>query len=75
LGEGKNEETPGDRRRMLPVATPSPDSTSGITGGALAPPLAPEIRIDPGLARVVAAWPTLPADVRSAVLALVEGAR
>jgi hypothetical protein len=29
---------------------------------------------DPDLARMVAAWPTLPQHIRAAVLALVEGA-
>jgi len=41
---------------------------SGAPGGALLP------EMDPDLARVVEAWPRLPAHVRRAVLAMVEKA-
>jgi hypothetical protein len=32
------------------------------------------VRTDPDLARVLAAWPTLPANIKAAVLALVGAA-
>lgn len=41
--------------------------TGGAESGALA-----ALALDPELARVVAAWPTLPEPIRRAVLALVS---
>ena len=39
-------------------------------------PLNPEaVPVDPELARVIAAWPTLPADVKAAVVAMVMAGR
>jgi hypothetical protein len=34
--------------------------------------LARESQIDPSLARIIGAWPTLPEPIRKAMLALVE---
>jgi hypothetical protein len=52
-----------------------PANTSANSAGSLAPGLAPEPAEapspDPDLARVVAAWPELPAPIKAAVLALI----
>jgi Ca-activated chloride channel family protein len=60
---------------------PSPANSSGKPSGPLAPPLTPEpgkrpeARLaDPGLQRVVAAWPQLPEHIKAAVLTLVGSA-
>jgi len=45
-------------------------NTSGDTAGALAPELAQALS-DPDIRRVAAAWPTLPAPLKAAVLALL----
>jgi hypothetical protein len=58
-------EQPADSPKK--TASPSP-------GGAQSGALAAGAAVDPGLARVVAAWPGLPAEVRDAVLALVNAA-
>jgi hypothetical protein len=44
-----------------------------VAGGSLAPRLRAEPS-DPHLARLVAAWPMLPAAIRAAVLALLDSA-
>jgi hypothetical protein len=41
----------------------------------LAHTLARESPIDPALARIVAAWPTLPEPIRKAMLALAESGK
>jgi hypothetical protein len=46
-------------------------SKSGNIGDSLGPPTPPATPTDPDLAGVVAAWPTLPPALRSAVLAIV----
>jgi hypothetical protein len=43
-------------------------------GESLAPPLAHAGPFDPDLARVMAAWPSLPAGLKAAVLAIVDSA-
>jgi hypothetical protein len=57
-----------------------PDNTSGNNKGPLTPRLAPSPEntlsvADPGLARLVAAWPDLPPHIKAAVLALLDAAR
>jgi hypothetical protein len=47
---------------------------SGAAGSGTGPHGAAAEAGDPDLARVVAAWPGLPPEVRAAVLALVDGA-
>ena len=46
------------------------------TSGQVEPALTPSLQLpaDPELARLVDAWPTLPAHIRAAVLALVQTA-
>jgi hypothetical protein len=50
-----------------------PDNTSGDAVPPLAPVLAPAPQ-DPELARVVAAWPALPAHVRQTIATLIAAA-
>jgi hypothetical protein len=50
------------------------DISSGDGGPQLSAPLAHRLQADPDLARLVDAWPTLPAHIRAAVLALVQTA-
>jgi hypothetical protein len=47
---------------------------SGAAGSSTGPHGDAAEAADPALARVVKAWPRLPAEVRAAVLALVDGA-
>src|SRR5262249_54446401 len=54
-----------------PQTTPGP-AVTGYTAQTLAQSLARDSQIDPDLARVMAAWPNLPATIRRAILALVE---
>jgi hypothetical protein len=42
---------------------------------ALAHSLAQDSQIDPDLARLIDAWPTLPAAIRMGILAMIEAAR
>jgi hypothetical protein len=51
-----------------------PANTSGTADRPLAPQLAQDPE-DPDLARLVAAWPSLPEHIRAAVVALVAAAR
>jgi len=56
-------------------ANTSDDNTSALTApltGAAASPCEPLRETDPDLARIVNAWPELPAHIRAAVLALVQ---
>jgi hypothetical protein len=56
---------------------PNSNSTPiyGVPSGSVAPQLPDLAQTDPGLARVIVAWPQLPAPIRAAVLALVATAR
>jgi hypothetical protein len=57
---------------------PLSHNTYGAPAGSLAPQLAPVVETrpsDPDLARVLEAWPTLPAHIKAAVLALIGSAR
>jgi hypothetical protein len=54
--------------------TPPRAAQSGAAGSSTGPHQDAAEAGDPDLARVVAAWPRLPAEVRAAVLALVDGA-
>jgi len=49
-------------------------TVAASTENALAHTLARESPTDPELARIIAAWPTLPAPIRAGVLALVNAA-
>jgi hypothetical protein len=51
---------------------PNPAKGSGQSPESVAHQLPGETKIDPDLARVLAAWPSLPPAIRRAVLALVE---
>jgi hypothetical protein len=53
----------------------TPPETSGDAGRLLTDPLTRPASPDPDLARVVDAWPALPAHIRAAVLALVGAIR
>jgi hypothetical protein len=65
-------------KAKVPVASVNPNSTLRPKHGQLSPQLAPGAEssppLDPNLARVVAAWPGLPAHIRAAVLALLQSA-
>jgi hypothetical protein len=61
-GGSNNTKIPRENRRGAPEG--------GANSGALAAD-----PVDPDLARVVAAWPTLPSHVRAAVMALIQTAR
>jgi hypothetical protein len=51
------------------------DDGQSAVGGAKSGALADSFtRSDPGLQRLIAAWPTLPEPIRRAVLALIETA-
>jgi hypothetical protein len=52
-----------------------PANSSGDGDSQLTARLTGDTEIDPGLARVAAAWPSLPGHVKAAVLALVESGR
>jgi hypothetical protein len=73
VGEGTR--TPDIQSHSLtaPEHNPLPANTSGTGTPPLAPVLAPGVE-DTGLARVVKAWPHLPAPLRAAMLALVAAA-
>jgi hypothetical protein len=51
-----------------PAERPDPPTTSADAPG---PDALPEARTDPDRARIAGAWPTLPAPIRRALLALV----
>jgi hypothetical protein len=59
----------------LPEPNPLQDNTSGASPSSVARQLPTEAEIDPDLARIIDAWPTLPAQLRAAVMALVGTAR
>lgn len=64
----------GDTGREHP-SNPSEKSNISETGGAESGALDGEIdRLDTDLAAVIKAWPTLPASVRSSIMALVGAA-
>jgi hypothetical protein len=56
-----------------PSVNPDPSLAPGLAPRTGSHP--PEPPADPDLARVVAAWPELPAHIKAAVLALVGTAR
>jgi hypothetical protein len=75
-------------RKPYPASShrnPLPDNTSGAEAGRLTRPLhgasettgqnAAVQQADADLARVVTAWPDLPAHIKAAVLALVQTAQ
>jgi len=76
--EGKKRERPATAAELPPSQVPVTQDTSDTDAGALAPLLTPAVPTvplsDPELARVVAAWPELPAHIKAAVLALVQSA-
>jgi hypothetical protein len=51
---------------------PLPGNTSGETPPPVARQLPAALEIDPDLARLLAAWPSLPPAIRRAVLALLD---
>jgi len=63
-------------RRTLPPQSPSRNLTRAQQkrqpGGNRNPP---QVEIDPDLARILDAWPTLPEPIRRAMLALAENGR
>jgi hypothetical protein len=60
----------------LKIGEPNPlrTNTSGESHPSVACQLHNPAEIDPDLARLLAAWPTLPVPIRRAILALVDGA-
>jgi hypothetical protein len=60
---------------MAPVASGSQEATSDEGVAVLAPPLALQPPADLDLTRLCSAWPTLPAHIKAAILALVGAAR
>jgi hypothetical protein len=66
----------GTRFAVEPDSSPKPlhsttsDATPGATPDALTRHLHTPTETDPDLARVIDAWPNLPAHIRSAILAL-----
>jgi hypothetical protein len=75
-GEGyEKEETPGDRRRMLPDANALQSLNSVERGQPLAEDGFSGPVSDPSLARLIDAWPVLPDQIKAAILALVVTAR
>jgi hypothetical protein len=51
------------------------DKTSGNVASQLSALLAQAAAIDPDLVRIIDAWPVLPAQIRAAVLALIQAGR
>lgn len=58
-----------------PGPNPLPASTSGDSSPSVARQLPTGAENDPDMARILDAWPTLPAHIKAAVLALVGAAR
>jgi hypothetical protein len=56
-------------------ASPATATGSASSPDSVARQLPTEAEIDPDLSRVIDAWPTLPAQLRAAVMALVGTAR
>ena len=82
-GRQKSRCTPGNRERMPTVGLePTDPNPQGIQSKQvtatpeipLAHSLARESQIDPDLARLIDAWPTLPEAIRAGILALVDAA-
>jgi hypothetical protein len=75
-----HDETDADRSRTdfepgcsrLPASV-APDKNQGA--GDFDPALAVSLPFDPELARIVGAWPTLPAALRAGILAMIEAAQ
>ncbi len=72
MGEGTR--TPDIQIHSLTAANPKPVVPQGICGDAPAV-VAQRLPNDPDLARLVAAWPSLPEPIRRAVLALIDSAQ
>ena len=75
-GDGtQKEDAPGDRRRVVPSASVLQFEAYAASKMPLAQPLAqekPNRQVsDPDLARIVDAWPSLPAHVRQTILTLI----
>ena len=64
----------------LEPTDPNPQSipikqVTAIPETALANTLARESQIDPDLARLIDAWPTLPEAIRAGIIAMIQAAR
>jgi hypothetical protein len=57
-----------------PATFPENTAVSGQGGAEFGAPATPSPAIDPGLAALIDAWPTLPEPIRAGILAMIRAA-